>query len=77
MLGVGIMTDAAGIGNPKSRNLSPVPENFYLTGPLPFGDKLFPASAFFHFGTGLTGCRTVRHSGILKSSELKGCSVAQ
>jgi hypothetical protein len=50
----------------RNRNLSPVPEYFYRTGPLYFGDKLFPASAFFHFDTGLTGCQTVWHSGILK-----------
>jgi hypothetical protein len=61
MLGIGIVTDAAGIGNPKSVTSVRYQSIFTGLGPLYFGDKLFPASVFYHFGTGLTGCRTVRH----------------
>jgi hypothetical protein len=68
MLGIGIMRDAAGIGNPKS--VASV-RYFYRTGTLYFGDKLFPASAFFYFGTGLTGFRSVRHSGIFCAVKLR------
>jgi hypothetical protein len=66
---IGTETDDAGIGiSAFIQQLSPVswPSSTGLGYPY-FGTGLDAASALFHSGTGLTGCRTVRHSGILKN----------
>ncbi len=65
---MGTEDDAAGIGIPASSN-----SVRYRGLPVPDLGTLIPVTYwmrhrhFFHSGTGLTGCRTVRRSGIQKS----------
>jgi hypothetical protein len=64
-MGIGIKVDAAGIGIPASYI-----SVRYRSIPVPDWDPLFRyrtgsgIGISVHFGTVLTGCRTVRHSGI-------------
>jgi hypothetical protein len=62
-LGIGIEKTNAGIGMIPNFSLVPDYKNAGLCELCPVPD-LFQYHYFFHSGTGLTGCRSVRHSGI-------------